>query len=305
MSTQNRPSKRWVFTLNNYTEEQTTTLNESLDNGETIKYAVYGFEVGDSGTPHLQGFVIFKHGKRFNECKRALGDTVHIERALGTSQQARDYCQKDGNYKEFGTFPGSSGERNDLAALVTWADRFAEDNGRPATVADIVEHQPNAFVKYSRFAELCRLRFKPKPVESDVPNDWQRELQEELLGPADDRTVKFFVDREGEKGKSWFCRWFMINHHDVTQVFTGGTVADIAYAVDESKKVFLFNMARNGMQFLQYRILEALKDRMVFSPKYMSVTKFFHHKNHVVVFCNEDPDMSMMTADRYDIKYLE
>jgi len=49
--------------------------------------------------------------------------------------------------------------------------------------------------------------------------------------------------------------------------------ADMAYAFNASKTVFLFHVSRTGMDFLQYRFLEDLKDRLVFSTKYQSTMK--------------------------------
>jgi hypothetical protein len=74
--------------------------------------------------------------------------------------------------------------------------------------------------------------------------------------------------------------------------------------VDESKRIFLFNIPRGQMEYLQYSVMEQLKDRMVFSPKYQSSTKLLRFVPHVVVFCNEAPDMEKMTADRYILKEL-
>ena len=63
----------------------------------------------------------------------------------------------------------------------------------------------------------------------------------------------------------------------------------------------LFNIPREGMEYLPYTALEMIKDKMIFSPKYNSHTKMFKKNNHVVAFCNETPDMSKMSADHYSI----
>jgi len=53
------------------------------------------------------------------------------------------------------------------------------------------------------------------------------------------------------------------------------------------------------MEYLQYSFLESVKDGMIFSPKYDSTTKFMEQKCHVVVMCNELPDISKLSRDRY------
>jgi len=45
-------TRAWCFTLNNYTEEERDALR-SLK----CKYIVFGYERGEEGTPHLQGYV--------------------------------------------------------------------------------------------------------------------------------------------------------------------------------------------------------------------------------------------------------
>ena len=90
-------AKRWCFTLNN--PKAPIQFNEV-----TMDYLVYGNEVGESGTPHHQGFVVFKQQKRIGNLKDING-LAHWEIANGTNQQAADYCKKDGDFVEFGTLP--------------------------------------------------------------------------------------------------------------------------------------------------------------------------------------------------------
>lgn len=87
------PSKKWVFTLNNYTDVQMVLLKQRLETlGE--KYIV-GKEVGECGTPHLQGWVQFKNRVR---PITAIGiKEIHWEKQKGSNQQCIDYCQKEGN----------------------------------------------------------------------------------------------------------------------------------------------------------------------------------------------------------------
>ena len=90
-------AKRWCFTLNN--PKAPIQFNEV-----TMDYLIYGNEVGESGTPHHQGFVVFKQQKRIGNLKDING-LAHWEIANGTNQQAADYCKKDGDFLEFGECP--------------------------------------------------------------------------------------------------------------------------------------------------------------------------------------------------------
>lgn len=90
-------AKRWCFTLNN--PKAPIQFNEV-----TMDYLIYGNEVGESGTPHHQGFVVFKQQKRIANLKDING-LAHWEIANGTNQQAADYCKKEGDFLEFGVCP--------------------------------------------------------------------------------------------------------------------------------------------------------------------------------------------------------
>lgn len=54
------PAKHWVFTLNNYTPENITELN----NCSSTKRHSFQEEIGETGTPHLQGYIEFVTKKR-------------------------------------------------------------------------------------------------------------------------------------------------------------------------------------------------------------------------------------------------
>lgn len=72
------------------------------------QYLTYGREVGESGTPHLQGYVYFKNPRTFGSLKKKI-NRAHIEVRKGSHEQARDYCQKDGNFYEIGVEPQQNG----------------------------------------------------------------------------------------------------------------------------------------------------------------------------------------------------
>lgn len=102
--------KFWCFTLNNYTNEEEEFLK--LINCE---YLVYGKEVGECGTPHLQGYIEFSSNRKLNRLKREISERAHWERRRGNKEQAAYYCKKDGDVFEKGTISTSNqGRRNDL-----------------------------------------------------------------------------------------------------------------------------------------------------------------------------------------------
>jgi len=63
----------YCFTLNNPTEEEVAQV-------ELIpcKYMVYGREIGECGTPHLQGYVHYRNAKSLKAAKNDL-PRAHLE----------------------------------------------------------------------------------------------------------------------------------------------------------------------------------------------------------------------------------
>jgi len=89
---------RWGFTLNNYTDDEIVLLN--LRFKTLAKYATVGKEVGEEGTPHLQGYVEFKKKVR---PRTAVGiPRIHWgdkdgKPARGSREDNDAYCTKDGD----------------------------------------------------------------------------------------------------------------------------------------------------------------------------------------------------------------
>ncbi|MEH0962211.1 hypothetical protein V6M83_00055, partial [Streptococcus anginosus] len=96
------PVKRWCFTLNNYTVDEVSSLKSVLEKNST--YYVFGHEIGENQTPHLQGLVSFSKRHRLSSLKTLLGTRYHFEPCRVLSA-AITYCKKDGKYEEWGDIP--------------------------------------------------------------------------------------------------------------------------------------------------------------------------------------------------------
>jgi hypothetical protein len=292
-----------VWTLNNYTDDDVQRISGLVESDPSVKFLIFGREIAPTTqTPHLQGFVIFSTNKRFAAVKRLISDRAYVATANATSEQCRAYCRKERDFEEFGEFPDKQGQRNDLAEVLEWSDDYTKEHGFPPSARMFAVYFPQQYVKYSRMLiEVSQLRAPPATLRDGDPRPWQSELEAKLLLPANDRKIMFFVDTEGGTGKSWFQGYFLTKYPEQCQLLGVGKRDDIAYAIEAEKRVFLFNVPRGAMQFLQYTIFEQLKDKVIFSTKYHTKTKILRHFPHVVIFSNEHPDESTMTADRYDI----
>jgi len=97
----NPKAKNWCFTINNPPDDLDKA---TLHNDEYFQYAIWGREVGESGTPHFQGYVQFTK-QRSRVQVSALLPTAHLEIQKARSNiDAQEYCKKDGAFEEFGSF---------------------------------------------------------------------------------------------------------------------------------------------------------------------------------------------------------
>eukprot|EP00965_Chrysotila_dentata_P095859 3168360-Pleurochrysis_carterae.AAC.3 len=115
--------RNYVFTKNNYTQDD-------IDDFDTLecKYLVYGKEVAPTtGTPHLQGFVVFKHARRVRSvCK----EFKCWARPAKTVHAAIEYCKKTGDFVERGTPPITQKEKGEEGEAFFLKVRSAAEEGR-------------------------------------------------------------------------------------------------------------------------------------------------------------------------------
>lgn len=154
----NPRTKYWVFTINN-------PVAPPVFNADKVEYAVYQKEVGESGTPHYQGYVEFKDKiKRSNASKQI--PHAYLAPREGSQQQARDYCMSTGAHAnkprlegpfEFGIFkPTSQGQRNDL--LVLREDLLA----KTLTPQEIVDKHFVSYMKYKNNIQWYKNTYLPE-----------------------------------------------------------------------------------------------------------------------------------------------
>lgn len=153
-------SRAWCFTLNNYTEDEVDALGEL-----ECKFMVYGRELGESKTPHLQGYVEFPTPRRFAAVKAALGGRCHLEPRVGKASDAANYCRKGRQsheewsaQKEHGPTFGQGadvtergictqpGQRTDLESL----GRMVRSGIKPRAIAELC---PGEYIKYGKGIE--------------------------------------------------------------------------------------------------------------------------------------------------------
>lgn len=154
-------SNRFCFTKNNWSD-----LDVALWNDENVwtkfKYSCFGFEVGKSGTPHLQGYFEFENNTKLRLSAvqtriQGLGLMgYHVEIAKGTGIQNYTYCSKDGDFTEHGVRPKGQGKRTDI-------DVVCEDISKGGFgMKQCIEKYPAQVVKFGNGLERIIQHYQPR-----------------------------------------------------------------------------------------------------------------------------------------------
>lgn len=146
-------AKRWCYTINNPSEE---VLLE-----DDCIYHVFGREVGEFGTPHLQGFIIFKQSKRLTQLQRLLPGG-HYEVTRGSMQQASDYCKKDGDFVEYGELPEEPHVAGGRATMARW-----NKTRELAKEGKIEEIDSDIYIRYRHSLLSIAKEHAPMPDDHD------------------------------------------------------------------------------------------------------------------------------------------
>lgn len=93
-SVQINPAKKWCFTLNNYSLEEVEYLKSITCSN--VPKMMFQSEVGEEGTPHIQGWLEFKTKKRPMSVFK--NTRIHWEKMGGSIQDNIDYCGKTDTY---------------------------------------------------------------------------------------------------------------------------------------------------------------------------------------------------------------
>lgn len=158
----------WCWTLNNYTDAEEILL-KSLVLTDKVKYICWGKEVGENGTKHLQGYCELKNRQYLAGVKKILLSRMHLEKRLGTQQQAIDYCKKDGVYVEFGEKQEQSGttlsEKDNL--IQNRLKSIQEKVKKGVSEKQLYEEEPLMAARFPKFISKCTEWIVP-PIREEL-----------------------------------------------------------------------------------------------------------------------------------------
>lgn len=243
------PSKNWCFTLNNYNSDdiQAFTTSES----SIVPKYVFQEEIGENGTPHLQGYLQFATKKRPKSIFE--NKTIHWEKTRNVKKSI-EYCQK-------------------------------ED---------------------TRNGEIYYRGIQP-PYKIKIRNwaPWMTHMHSIINGEPSERKIYWIWENMGNRGKTVFCKWVYQNCDRA--ITLSGKAHDMKNAIVQYveknnmyPKTIIINVPRHGKDYFSYSGVEVIKDMFFYSGKYEG-GMVCGPNPHVIVTANSEPEIEMMSKDRWKI----
>nr|QKV51153.1 putative replication associated protein [Crucivirus sp.] len=131
-----KKSKQWFFTWNNYPGTAGTVISEKFSLAEKFAFQE---EIGEEGTKHIQGVVLWKNARSFDAMKKLLSDEVHWEKCK-SMKEALAYCTKEDSKA-----PGGFRMVKGYVVPVTLDDEFLEYTPHPwqLKVLELIKTKPD------------------------------------------------------------------------------------------------------------------------------------------------------------------
>nr|UOF76839.1 rep protein [Cressdnaviricota sp.] len=180
--TRNTRNRCWVLTHNNYQPEDWDMLKSWYNAPKSSKrntvgeitYMCLSKEVGECGTPHIQGFIVFKNQVKWKTLMNRIRCYWDPKYEKATCEHNRNYVGKFGDkwtqkptpleFWEAGTMPMSAAERSKKGGEATkemWQNviQLAKENN----FQDLAVEQPEIMVKHIGNLQKVRTQLQERP----------------------------------------------------------------------------------------------------------------------------------------------
>jgi len=254
-------ARGWCFTLNNYDEREFEDIKEVLHNS-TLKFVI-GKEVAPTtGTEHLQGYAYFKNPQTLKHLIKKVIPGAHWEVSRGSPEQNLNYCTK--------------------------SDENAIQVG---------------FTKKETLQDKMKARLLKK-YEDIEWKPWQKKLLDIIDEEPDTRTINWVFDSIGNSGKSFLTKYLALTHEIIIADGKKDNIFNqVNRKLNEEEKEFklvILDIPRSSENYINYGVLEQLKNGLIYSGKYEGGLCLFDDV-HVIVFANFMPDLEQFSEDRWNI----
>ena len=276
-------SKHWCFTINNPTEEDDV-------NPDDFEYIIIAQEVGKDGTPHLQGYVVFKIRKYLTGAKKMFL-RAHLEIMRGTSEQAIHYCKKPvpdctckhcikakdqvPDWIEAGTVPKTNSER--------MTSRWAESR-KLAEEGNFDDIAPDMWIRYIHsFLRIRQLKAKTPDKLGKRSNLW-------IVAPSGYGKSTYAWENYPDAYDKMPNKWWLAYKDEETIILDDWSPKECEYMSYYLKRwadVFPFMAETKG------------------GGKFIRPTKFVVTSQYTIKECFDDPKVVEAIQNRFKVLELQ
>lgn len=150
--------------------------------------------------------------------------------------------------------------------------------------------------------------FIPRPIKTITSlRPWQQEVVDMIKQEADDRSIHWYWEANGNVGKSALVKYLVVHHG---AIMGAGKAADMKYAIVKYHErhgvypeIIILDIPRSNLNYVSYTGIEEIKNGCFSSSKYESDTVVMNCP-HVLCFANEGPRLDSMSVDRWNVHHI-
>jgi len=263
---------RWVFTINNF--DTNLNVRSHLSNSNfKVKRSVWGYEVGEEETRHIQGYIEIERSVRLCFVKRIFPE-AYWDAARKGALENYEYCTKGGVFDCVGDFSDvlkkTRGNRSRPASVPLILRGLMDPMKKHQIVAS--KEYAEKFLYYEKtrsyFSKLKDSISYFDKWKSFALFPWQHTILKMIIKQSD-REVLWVVDHVGNTGKSFLA--------NVLNIMYGFTLLNQTLSIHDigpmlaDVKGFVLDIPRPKLNSFDYGFLECVKNGYMASGKYTNI----------------------------------
>ncbi len=145
-----------------------------------------------------------------------------------------------------------------------------------------------------------------KRYDDIIWKDWQAEVIGICQSDRNDRVINWYYEEEGNVGKSFLAKYLVMKYQAIIadgkkdNIFNQIKLWIDNHKDDEDPKVIILDIPRHSRDYVNYGVIEQIKNGMIYSGKYEGGVCLFESP-HIIVFSNSMPLESKFSVDRWNI----
>lgn len=132
---------------------------------------------------------------------------------------------------------------------------------------------------------------------------WQKDILNKIESTPDNRTINWYWDTEGNIGKSFLTKYIDLKYDIIIADGKKDNIFNqirIHMELEKIPKIIVLDVPRHNIEYINYGVLEQIKNGLIYSGKYEGGKCRFPHP-HVIIFANSPPIKEKMSIDRWNI----